>query len=372
MNNSDRPAVKWMALQWICLPILMIAVVELTYQSRWSTGGSLNWYRDRIITSELPRSQILFVGTSRTRSAVDEDVFRRAMIGSKARCVINLGMGNCPPTIHLHALRNRLAANPDALRGSTIFVETPQCLPSFYTLDEFFWDHEIRESDPWRWHLYLDSVTTIDPVTLMSSHLDLEGRIKLAIRAPLRDFLVLGKREIIGMSWRGMLKSKIQTILDSTKVERPPGIADLVAEGGIRTDSDRVQAMIHFEDTLNSAIREFEKDLPPTEDTPAGELIDLALANGAKVVCFDVPMHSSRVSLFRNSEPIQNGIEAFREFIAERGVAFVVADFQYSDVDFPDRSHLSKSRSPEFTRRLVHAWQTRSRTNVAHLSSPTM
>lgn len=350
----SQKALTWSLLPWIVIPLLVFSAAEVVY--RQQLESSLGWYRDNVPSDG--SQQILFLGTSRTRSAIDVAVFRKRLPADRQNVrVVNLGMGNSTQAIHLHALRDRVWANPDALKETTLFVETALGLPSFYFPDEFFWDQARNETTPWRWHLYLDTGTVLDPRFFANANLNLEGRLKLAVRTATRDSFLFGKREIIGIRWRDLATKAMKRIIGYSEPQTSqPSAIDLRGGGGVRTDAEGVAAMGDFELRMAESLEAFDAVFPSPEDTPAGALIDFALLHGAQVVCFETPTHSSKRRGFKKPN-VQRFAEAFKSFFEDRGVENLQADFTYTDEDFPDRSHLVGSRSGEYTSNLYDAWR---------------
>ncbi len=341
--------------QWIAIPALVFGGAEAACRSYFG-GSSLEWYRDKVTTVAEEAPRYAFVGTSRTHSAVDEGTFARLLDqdGNEGRA-INLGMGNATSAIHLMAWRDRVHADSDALRDTTLFFETPAELPSFYFVDEFSWEAAEREPMAWRWHLMLDTVSVRDPRFLLSQRLNAEGKIKLLFRAWTRESLLLQKREILGLRWRGIVRKQVEKLVGKDQTPKSQPKLDLQAGAGIRTDQDGVAEMGAFAKQMIADLESFDGALPAWEATPAGALLDFAWQHGARVVCYDVPTGSDRRQVY-DTPQFNEARQRFRNFLKERGIPMLSPRFAYEPEDLPDGTHLAESRAPAYTEALYEAW----------------
>lgn len=355
MRQFEIKKLVW--IQWIIIPVLLFCVTEYVYRMYFKESD-INWYQSKLPGMDKDQPTILFLGTSRTAAAVQENIFSGKLETSGVTCeVLNMGIGQATQAIHLHALQDRIAANPHALESTIVFLETCEGLPTFYYPRELYWDNLRSESMAWRWQLYLDTITVRDPAFLLSADLDLENRLKLLTRAWTKDFLILGKREIVGLQWRSKLRQVIEKVINMPDLPLSPEAShDLQEVGGVRADAEGVSAMLDFELNMLEALRAFEDEFPPFEMSPTGSLIQFILDNGGTIYCYDVPIHSQKKELYCKANMVR-GRRAFSTFLEERDIPILQPEFQYKDDDLPDRNHLLASRSNEFTKKLFSAWQ---------------
>jgi hypothetical protein len=292
-----------------------------------------------------PRAvDVLFVGTSRTASAVDAEAFAAPGHGA-GLAVINAGTGFATPAEFFLALRNTLAEQPDVLRGATVAIEAPGAMPE-----------PQRWADSWAHPDRPDMLTPLlrvrdVPAYWHTSHA-LEDKLAITASYLLRPLAIVTHRQAIGPRLfgrvHGLLVSGLEFVAQPAEPVAAP--ADLTTAGGIRTDSGGVllaRRLAH-----DYAVVSMQNQQPiDWERTVVSDIMQLARGAGLRVVFFTPPLHSLHQAIYDTPQRRRDR-DAFAAFAARQKTPILVPDFATTDADFPDIWHLKKSRSAEYTRAL--------------------
>jgi hypothetical protein len=87
------------------------------------------------------------------------------------------------------------------------------------------------------------------------------------------------------------------------------------------------------------------------------EIRTLVESVGGRVVLYDIPLSGIKRATFTGMASEADRTR-FRNALAAEGIPVLRSKFSYDDADFPDLSHLRKSRKKEFTRHLADAYWT--------------
>jgi hypothetical protein len=341
-GKNRRPIRFCFAVVVLLLGLELIARLELANShSFWNGVDSSNKPVD-----------VLFIGSSRVAAAIDPQAFAEA-IPDRHLNVVNAGAGYATAAEFHLALRNTFREHPDRLRSAVIFIEAPCAMP-----DSTSW------SDPWsnparpemltpllRWEdveRYWTDVRGETFAVRFEERLHLLFDYTFRFSRLITDRLALGERVTEVAEWP--VKRPLKSLVRSENTESR---ADLSSAGGIRTDVEgvalaRQRAYQYMKDALHDQ-KSVDWNASIIADT-----VKLAKENGARVVFFDLPIHSAHKAVFETATR-QADRAALKNVIQTWNTPFVSADFSATDDDFPDIWHLRKSRAADFSRALATA-----------------
>lgn len=340
-----RRPIRFCVVVLIMLAILeLIARLQLAHRhSFWSAVDSSNKPID-----------VLFLGSSRVAAAIDTQAFEAAVPGRRLH-VVNAGTGYATPAEFHLALRNTFREHPDRLRNAVIFIEAPCGMP-----DSAAW------SDPWQHPARPDMLTPLlrrEDVASYWSNIQaeiatarFEKHLRLIFDYAFRFSRLVTDRLTLGERFTEFAESPIKRRLESFLRSNHTEVrADLSSAGGIRTDVEGValarrRAYEYIKKALQNQHR-VDWNAAIVADT-----VKLAHQNGARIIFFDLPIHSAHRSILETPTR-QADRAAFREVIQTWNTPLIAPDFSATDDDFPDIWHLKKSRTADFTRALAAAWR---------------
>jgi hypothetical protein len=279
---------------------------------------------------------LLFVGTSRVAAAVDAEIARREL-ESRGRSqvgAVNVGKGYSTHGIHYLGIRNLYEKYPQKVGDMTVLVEAPSGVP------------EIQEKNgEWvspRWPVLFGPVATMSDASrfVVQSSNDFDTKIAALLSIPLLSVRYY-------MSMRQGVKKRANGVWGIKPEEK----GNLAEEGGIRTDSVGIEA------AREMVMGKKGKKIKKEEGFKWGNSFLASIANlvrsrGGEVVFFRMP-ESSIEKKIGPSDSVRSSFHRWRK--QEEIPLFHLQGFQTTNKDFPDLLHLRKSRSKEYTTRLVDA-----------------
>ena len=358
MTPSTTPLLRRLRLaQWLVIPLAVAVGVELGMR-RWIRSRPVDfWDRVQQVADDGP-IDFLFIGSSRTAAAIDEDAFAEAASARLGRPVraVNVGMGWSQLPQHWMGLRNLLERHPDALRGATVFIEAPALLPM-----------HTRWDGPWylpsREDLLIQVAGPADLPEFWASPATLEGKLGTTVRVLTSGSAACKNCERMGARIRERAREIVrdtsaalgQAARNLTPTDGFRPAADLRSAGGIRTDEEAVAAARRLAERI--AAEELAEQGPwrDWDDTVLADIVDLAVRGGARVVFYEMPLHSLQARV--EATPLRDQDRALAaDWLAGRGLPMLRPDFPTVDDDFPDIWHLRGSAAPAFSRAVLEAW----------------
>ena len=297
------------------------------------------------------RPNFLFVGTSRTRAAINTDAWDRTIsevfhVQSQS---VNLGMGWCTPMEHWHGLRKLLSEYPDALRGTAVILETAEGIGYPET-----WDGNWIVED--RRDLLVPYMTSSDLPRLWRSKTPLDQKLSIAVDLLAPSFDQFPRlRHVVRTSLDTAGMSFVDGVWGARAPERT-GQSDLVAAGGIRTDLKGVELAMHLADSMASADLRDQKRWASWDSTVQADIVRLVHDAGGIPIFVRIPYS------FVQRKPLQTAVreldrKAFEaDLLRWKIPPVVVADFPTVPDNFPDNWHLRKTLAPAFTQALAMAY----------------
>jgi hypothetical protein len=358
MNESTNPLLRRLRLaQWLVIPLAVAVGVELGMR-RWIRNKPvLFWDHVQQVADEGP-IDFLFIGSSRTAAAIDEDAFAEAASARLGRPVraVNVGMGWSQLPQHWMGLRNLLERRPDALRGATVFLEAPALLPM-----------HARWDGPWylpgREDLLIQVGRPADLPGLWNSPATLEGKLGMTFRMLTANSAACKNCERMGARIRERAREIVRDTsatlgqaargLTPTDGFRPA--ADLRSAGGIRTDEEAVAGARELAHKVAAETLAAQGPWRDWDETVLADIVDLAVRGGARVVFYEMPLHSLQARV--EATPLRDEDRILAAgWLADRGLPMLRPDFRTADDDFPDIWHLRGSAAPAFSRAVLEAW----------------
>ncbi len=345
---------------WLVIPLAFL----LAAQIYTVVSTTFQWYEGAEQTAGDHRLDVLFVGSSRVKAAIDPNTFEKVVQRQQGDLrAVNLGVGGSTLRQHLLGVRNLCEIAPSHTRGITVFVETYAGIPG--SMKGWFMSENPR--------LLAEVMRAKDLPAFWGTRYSLEQKLSLTVRLAMFKFRPFFWKERIrrtiidkGAHLLGIVTSALGVAAEQS----PKPAVDLAAGGGIRTDEKGVAlvrkqalAIAHHENgnadmDEGSSVSSGEEALVDWETNEVGELVRLAQGNGGQVVFFEAPLHSIyRVYYGKAVHPATR-----RSFDAARkrwGTPLLIADVHFQDSDYPDISHLSKSMAPRFTQALAEQWMGR-------------
>lgn len=287
----------------------------------------------------------LFLGSSRVSAAVDSRVFDQILSQVLGRQIqsANMGMGYSTVAEWAMGLRRLQELNPEAIRGSVVFIEAPMGLPEYKT-----WD------DTW----------VVDPAPeLMSRYLtksDLPALFRSNTPAVQKGLVaanvLFGYDENITRVRRSFQKSFDDATLSLFSsvfpIPKEDQATDLTSRGGIRNDKKGVEDAKSL--AMNTVKQELSDTLPRRDwdKTTLLTVVQRLRELGAQPIFFEMPMSPTMATIYETPLRIQDRVH-FQEVLEIWGVPYLAPRIATTAEDFPDIWHLRKSRAPEFTQNLT-------------------
>lgn len=277
------------------------------------------------------RDRVVFVGTSRTFAAVDEERFT----AGNGVSAVNMGQGFS--TITTHALGLRYLADRGALAGTTVMVEAPDGLA-----DPATW------RDPWlfaerpQWLLSVMRVS--DVPALWRSETPIEDSLAVTFRG-----LAVG--------------SRLATYREDVRVTALGWVYDRVRGGAPVGDDIVLPARRNPGDSARireAAMRDGQRWLAGTRPvdwntTVVATLVETVQAAGGRVVFLTLPL-SEAMSAGLRTPIAQANRQGFDDALARWGTTRLQVPVTFTEDDFPDLWHLGRSGRDRFTTALIDVW----------------
>jgi len=287
----------------------------------------------------------LFIGSSRVSAAVRSEVFDKALSELLRHPIqsANLGMGGSTMTEWVLGLRRLQELNPDAIRGSVVFIEAPVGVPEYRTWK----DSWLVESAPELLTRYLEPD-------------DLGGFLRSATPVH-QKIVVLAELELGIEENLSRLRSRARAGFDEQTLPATEGIIgeppwlppqDLSTTGGIQSDPrgllrSRITALANVRSELARQVPRRDWD-----STTLRGLVDRIRGMGALPVFFEMPLSREMASMYATPVRAEDRV-AFQRAVAEWRIPYIQPAIATTDADFPDIWHLRKSRAAEYTAQLT-------------------
>lgn len=286
----------------------------------------------------------LFLGSSRVSAAIETRVFDQILSQVLGRPVqsVNLGMGYSTTAEWAMGLRRLQELNPEAIRGSVVFIEAPMGLADYKTWE----DSWVVDQAPELMSRYL---TASDLPALFESNTPAGQKLLVAAN------VLFGYDENISrvrrsfQTWlEGATLSLFSLVLPIPVEDQS---TDLTSRGGIRNDKKGVQDAIALAKSVIQKDLADQKPQREWESTTLFTVVQRLRELGAQPIVYEMPMSSAMARVYETPVRIQDRV-AFQEALKAWGVPYLAPRIATVDEDFPDIWHLRKSRSPEFTQNL--------------------
>lgn len=293
----------------------------------------------------------LFVGTSRTRAAIDPMTWERVMaerFGIRTSAV-NLGMGWCTPMEHWHGLRAMLKANPTALQGTAVLIEAGEGIGYAER-----WDGNWIVED--RRDLLVPYLEPADFGRIWDSRTPSEIKFAIASDLWFPAFDQMPRLRHIVRTDLDTLGMRIHEALWGKPVAKSASQADLSTDGGIRADKKGVELAMFMADSMARADLKDQKPYGDWDSTVVADIVRLVKDAGGLPVFVRIPYSPTQAAPL--ATPLRQADRVAFEAALRRWSlpAVVVPTYQPRPEDFPDKWHLRKTLAPEFTRSLAEAY----------------
>ena len=340
---SDRPrGPRWLnPVLWVLLPVAILVALEVVIRGTGLVKSS--WSRVEQIARER-KIDYLFVGTSRTWAAINEEAFEQEhaqLTGREVRAV-RAGIGNSTNAQHVRGIRNVLAAVPRAFEGSVVFLESRAGIPGSER------GADLRNQlGPGALE---DVFRAQDLPALVTADIDAESKAATLVAWVAPPFRFLEHR---GRFRRKLLERGEQALRRTglfARSQRAPQLR--LAEGsGIRTDAAGVEAV---RELVGARL---QQRLDAQAPIPWGRydllaIVDALHAAGARVTLLDMPL-GTRDGMIWRSNVRRADAERLLPMLLQRGVGAMQVPLTFADSDFPDDLHLDLDGAERFSRALA-------------------
>lgn len=282
----------------------------------------------------------LFVGSSRIPATINPQLFSKLSDG----IAINAGRGYMTPGIHYQALKNKISQYPDYLRDAIVVIE----YAGSSTYDTPFKEDKLKVYEP--------VIESDRPAPhLLIPHLDFNSYVEFMRESENGNEV---KTQLSFLYFSSTYRSS-QFVNEKFHALNKPLFGnkkqDLTSEGGIR--DDRIEfaqqkaltiAKQQKERIINSVLLTTEA----IDNSSFAAIYKLIVENGGRVVLYNMPLHSIQKEIYTSKKARLNK-EVFEDWLQTKNIPVLyTSNFEFSDNDFPDTWHLSKSRRDEFTTKL--------------------
>jgi len=314
-----------------------------TYNSKDNNPNDsfIGKYKQRIAGKQTRHADYLFIGTSRVPATINSSVFQSF---DPDKIIVVAGRGYLTPGIHYQALKNRLSRYPDFLRGTIVFLE----YPGTTVYSETFAADEMTVFEP-------DMPGEKPMPHLLIPHLDHRSVIRFLKKSNNSPRVKAGVVLSYCSSFyrtSPFIKEKVQRLDEFVQKNQENLIA---GEGGIRNDN--LEAAKEKALYYSKELKEISEESPmltssQLDSSTLAMFYKIIHDNGGQLLLYRMPLHSVQKNIY-NSVKEQHNQAVFSDWLEERQIKVLnLAGFKYSDSDFPDIWHLSKTRRDEFTTRL--------------------
>lgn len=324
------------------IPILLFEVVVRLFLNppTWYGVVDKNWHQDS--------QKVYLLGSSRTACAFVPQTIGNELVKATGKPidVYNLGRGASSLMMHLFGLKQLLKSHPDALNGSLVVIEAVEGLPHYRT-----W------SDSW-----LEGPSSLLPALIPFEKLPLfwksSTELSLKLQNTFEYFVRLALwipkiKEEFEDQGQKTIQASLMSVRQRIYPNRPVmGYQEIREVGGIRTDEVGIRHMREvIAKTIPQVKKRMEKETPYSNwrTTVLFELVELIKANGGRVAFADIPLPTVLGSEF-HTPMREKDRELFRVQAKEWNYPILKAStFHYSELDFPDLSHLRANRAEEYS-----------------------
>ena len=327
-------------VSWVILPLLSLCVLEAAARTR----ARRSWYEEAADKAGVEKVQAIFVGSSRVAATIDSETVEAELALRQRRQgrILNLGMGYSTLHEHYLGLRNLWARYPSALDGCTVFVGIPLGLPESGT-----WAQSWHGTFP---EMLVPLLQGQDVPRFWMSAASFENKARLTAGYLLRrSRLWRGRKE-----WRArFLTSAREVLVGAAKTRRRE--KELVEKGGIRTDTSAVEKVRQEAVRIAQDRMRSQQPIRNWDASVLHDLVNLVREEGGEIIFVHLPLSSVQAKEFE-TDIRQEDIKNFAEQARKWNVRVLDVGLVFSDGDFPDLWHLSKSRAEEFSRKLTKEW----------------
>lgn len=297
------------------------------------------------------KANFLFLGSSRTRAAINTDAWDRTMaevfrVRSQS---VNLGMGWCTPMEHYHGLRKLLSEYPDALQGTAVVLETDDGIGYPEKWDGNWIVEERRD-------LLVPYMNSSDLPRLWKSKTPMDQKLSIAV-----DLLVPAFDQFPRLRhvFRAYLDTLGQNLTEGIWGRPEPAAAtgsDLTTAGGIRSDAKGVDLAIRMADSMAASDLRDQKRWGSWDSTVQADIVHLVRDAGGVPILMEIPFSPVQKAPLRTALRNEDRKAFEADLVRWKLPPVVKADFPTTADDFPDRWHLRKALSPAFTQALAMAY----------------
>ncbi len=293
----------------------------------------------------------IFTGTSRTAGGIALSVWDEELSRHEGRAVRSLNLaqpysGGAPNYFGLRELADRRARS---LAGCTVFFELSAGLPAFTRK----WD------DPWYFEgnaqIVVDYMRPADLARFLSTDEPFDRKADIVFRYFTRTSRLLSLRRSLqrSVSWRGLaITRRLLTALGGEYRENllgaklPPIRVLRTDEHGVRLQRERIRAR-----TSRDALAR-QKPLRPWKETIVCAAAIMLKERGIAVAFHEVPAPSFAWTV-NETETRRLDRADFEAWAKGNDIPIIRSHIAVTDDDFPDLSHLARSRREEYTRALA-------------------
>ncbi len=345
-----RAAIR-MVLPYLIIPALVLLGVEYKVRE-WRWQEQYDWGGMDKVAGSKPIEKV-FIGTSRTLYGIDQDVFAQGVGAATGRApyVVNMGSGGTRLMYSYFGLRNLLERSPAQTQRLDLFIECPGGMPMYNTWNDI-WFYPTMEG------AIVPHLRWSDMGRLWSSSMTREEKLDLTVRFIGFSSVIFTKRGTVRAIFllRGIAAVNSAYMLIAP--ERTKAVLDEGKGADMRTgqgpDMDVVRNEDYFFNIWKSQDKwNLDREWRDWDKTILADLIDMVRANGGRVYFYHIPQTERQEAYF--AERVED-LAAFRAQAAKWGTPYLHSDFAYSDEDFPDRFHLGKQASVEYTKALVEEY----------------
>jgi len=288
----------------------------------------------------------LFLGTSRVSASIQAAVFDQILSQTLHHQIqsANLGMGGSTTSEYVLGLRRVQELNPEAIRGSVVFIEAPVGYAEYRTWK----DSWLIDQTPELLSRYL---TRSDlPDFLLKSNTPTHQKLVVAA-----DVLFGAEENIsrLRTTFRAWFDAATFALVASFLPAPQEGnVSDLATGGGIQVDRKSVEKA---RGTAMAHIRQELSNQEPRRDWDAStihSLVEKVRELGAQPIFYEMPLSREMASMYATPVRQQDRV-AFQEALVRWKVPMLSPRIATTDEDFPDIWHLRKSRAQEFTQALT-------------------
>ncbi len=339
---------------WIVIPLLLWLGLEMVSQ-RLDQGSYARaaWYEGALDRSRSGPIDFIFIGTSRTASAILPHVWEkeiREATGSTVHCR-NLGRAFSGSPAHHFGLRELVQRHPETMRDCTVFIETTHGIPTFVERWEDKWFF------PGNTQLAVDYMNRSDLWRYLRGPHDFESKAGVLGRYLGRfSNLVSGRRQLQQQfDWRvNRLTKRALHALGATEPETSG--AALPAHRQLRQDRAGIALQRDLvRERTSPDILAAQEPLLPWEHRVVCQTVEMLKENDVEVVFFEMPA-PSYVDIVNGTEVRRADRHAFAEWRTQYGLPLLETDLEVDDEDFPDLSHLAANRIEDYTKALARAF----------------